>query len=231
MLNVDKIVSGYGEVPVLHEISFEVGNEVFAVLGANGAGKSTLIKTLAGMRPLKSGSIRFKDQDISGFASYQTANLGIAVVPQEGQIFKKLTVTENLSIGGLHLSKELRKEKFEEVFSLFPEVYERRNQLAGSLSGGEAQMVTFSRALMQNPELILLDEPTAGLSPRNVDIFFQKVYEIRKTKGVSVLVTEQNAMKALEIADRVMVMTLGKVFFIKQACDVDLDIIKEGYRI
>lgn len=231
MLKVNNISSGYGEVTVIHGLSFEVGNEVFAVLGANGVGKSTLMKTIAGVLPLKSGEIYYKNTNISHDTSYQTSMRGLAFVPQEDLIFRKMSVMENLSIGGMRLDKKLKKEKLEEVFDLFPALRDRISQRAGSLSGGEAQMLAVGRALMQDPEMILLDEPTSGLSPKYVDIFFNKVTEIRQKKGVSVIISEQNAAKALDIADKIMVLTLGKTFLIDEAKNVTIDRIKEGYRI
>jgi branched-chain amino acid transport system ATP-binding protein len=231
MLVVKDVRSGYGEVTILHGLDFEVGHEIFAILGANGAGKSTLMKTIAKVLQLKTGSIFFKGADISGMTPYQAAAKGLAFVPQEEQIFPKLTVMENLSVGSLLLGKKLKKEKLEEIFEVFPDIVDRINQKAGSLSGGEAQMVAVGRALMQNPELILLDEPTSGLSPKYVDSFFNKVKEIHEKKGVSVIISEQNAAKALEIADKIMVLTLGKIHMIEDSGNVDLDMIKEGYRI
>ena len=230
MLRVNQIRSGYGEVTILHGLEFEVGHEIYAILGANGAGKSTLMKTIAKVIQLNTGEIHFKDDDISNLAPYQAAAKGMAFVPQEGHIFPTLTVRENLSIGGL-LSKRPLKERMDEVFEVFPDIVPRINQKAGSLSGGEAQMVAVGRALMQDPELILLDEPTSGLSPKYVDSFFSKVKEIHNKKDVSVILSEQNASKALEIADKIMVLTLGKIFFIKDAKELDIEMIKEGYRI
>ncbi len=230
MLEVRHIQSGYGEVTILHGLDFEVKHEIYSILGANGAGKSTLMKTIAKVIHLKSGEIHFKGEDISGLAPFQAAAKGLALVPQEGHIFPGLTVRENLSIGGL-LSKRPLKERMDEVFEVFSDIYPRINQKAGSLSGGEAQMVAVGRALMQDPALLLLDEPTSGLSPKYVDSFFRKIKEIHEKKDVSVILSEQNASKALEIADKVMVLTLGKVFFVKDSKDCDVDMIKEGYRI
>jgi branched-chain amino acid transport system ATP-binding protein len=230
VLKVKHIESGYGDVTILHGLDFEVGHEIYAILGANGAGKSTLMKTIARVIHLKTGEIRFKEENISGLTPFQAAEKGLAFVPQEEHTFPTMTVRENLSIGGL-LSKRSQKERMDEVFDVFPDIFPRINQKAGSLSGGEAQMVAVGRALMQDPELILLDEPTSGLAPKYVDSFFRKVKEIHEKKDVSVILSEQNASKALEIADKIMVLTLGKIFFIKDAKSLDIDMIKEGYRI
>ena len=231
MLTVKDIVSGYGHVDVLHKLSFEVKHEIYAVLGANGAGKTTLMKTLARWLPLNNGTIEYDNEDISDFEPYQTAAKGIAFVPQENNVFPNLTVRENLSTGSTLLDKKVRKQMLEEVYDVFPDIYERNNQKAGTLSGGESQMVALGRALMQNPEMILLDEPTAGLSPKYVGMFFEKVKQIHVEKDVSILISEQNATKAIEIADKVMVLQLGKIHLMEDAADVDVDMIKEGYCI
>ena len=230
MLKVKYIRSGYGEVTILQGLDFEVKHEIYAILGANGAGKSTLMKTIAKVLRLKTGEIYFKDENISNLTPFQVSAKGLAFVPQEGHIFSQLTVKENLSIGGL-LGKRPLKDRMDEVFDVFPDIYQRLNQKAGSLSGGEAQMVAVGRALMQDPELILLDEPTSGLSPKYVDSFFKKVKEIHEKKNVAVILSEQNASKALEIADKIMVLTLGKIFLIDDCKNVNIDMIKEGYRI
>jgi len=230
MLKLKDIRSGYGDVTIIKGLDLEVEHEIYAILGANGAGKSTLMKTIAKVLPLKTGEIYFKDENISTFTPFQASERGLAFVPQEEQIFPGLTVRENLSIGGI-LSKRSKEQRMEEVFDVFPDIYERINQKAGSLSGGEAQMVAVARALMQDPDLILLDEPTSGLAPKYVDSFFKKVKEIHEKKDVSVILSEQNCSKALEIADKVMVLTLGKIFLINECKNVNVDMVKEGYRI
>ena len=163
MLKIVDVSSGYGEVTVLHNLHFEVKHEIFAILGANGAGKSTLMKTISRLLPLKTGEIHFKDENISELQPHQVAARGIAYVPQENHIFPKLSVLENLSVGGLllgNLTKKEKRQKVEEIFEVFPALADRSNQKAGSLSGGEAQMCAVGRALMQDPALLLLDEPT-----------------------------------------------------------------------
>lgn len=234
MLKIVDVSSGYGEVTVLHNLHFEVKHEIFAILGANGAGKSTLMKTISRLLPLKTGEIHFKDENISELQPHQVAARGIAYVPQENHIFPKLSVLENLSVGGLllgNLTKKEKRQKVEEIFEVFPALADRSNQKAGSLSGGEAQMCAVGRALMQDPALLLLDEPTTGLAPKYVDMFFDKIKEIHQKKDVSVILSEQNAEKAFEIADKIMVLTLGKIFMIDDCICVDIDAVKEGYRI
>lgn len=230
MLKVHELGSGYGEVQVLKDISFTVKNEVFAVLGANGAGKTTLLKTLARLLPVMEGSIHYEDDEITRTPAYELAAKGIAYVPQENNVFPDMSVAENLSIGGL-LDPSSREENLGEVYELFPRLAERKEQLAGSLSGGEGQMLAVGRALMQEPRIILLDEPSAGLSPIFVDTLFLKISEIRTTKKVAIVLAEQNALKALEIADRVLVLSLGSIHMLENASAMNNDKLKEAYHI
>lgn len=230
MFKATGIESGYDGVTVLHGLNFEVGNEIFAILGANGAGKSTLMRTVSKILPLNAGSLEFEGDDVTHLAPYELAAKGLAYVPQEKNVFPELTVRENLSLGSL-IGTRPRQERLEEVYELFPDIVERNNQKAGSLSGGETQMVAVARALMQDPKLILLDEPTAGLSPKYVDSFFRKIREIHEVKGVSVILAEQNAAKTIAIANRVMLLSLGRIFRIADSKDVDVDTVREGYHM
>ncbi|HYO42467.1 MAG TPA: ABC transporter ATP-binding protein [Candidatus Limnocylindrales bacterium] len=230
VLEVEGLRSGYHGVTVLKGLDFSVGNEIFAVLGANGAGKTTLLATLARLIPLMAGTIRFEGEDVSALPPYRTAARGIGYVPQESGTFGDLTVLENLQIGGM-IGKRPRDERMAEIFELFPNLKQLQGQAAGTLSGGESRMVACGRALMQDPKVLLLDEPTAGLSPLYVDLFFEKIKEIHQTRGVAIVLAEQNATKALEVADRVMVLSLGEAFAVKDAAEVTTQQLKEGYRI
>ena len=230
MLDVKGIRSGYHGVTVIKGLDLAVGNEVFAVLGANGAGKSTLLATLARLLPLLDGEIWFDGQDISDVPPWVSAARGIGYVPQEKGIFPELTVLENLHVGAM-IGARSREERIDEVIELFPDIGARRNQQAGTLSGGESRMVACARALMQDPKLLLLDEPTAGLSPLYVDLFFEKIRSIHQTRDVSIILAEQNATKALEVADRVMVLNLGEASEVMDAASVTTEVLKEGYRI
>lgn len=230
VLDVKGATSGYGEITVLKGLDFEVGHEIFAVLGANGAGKTTLMKTLARVLPLTGGELGFKGADVSDETPFALAARGLAYVPQEENIFPDLTVGENLSIGSL-VSSRSRQEQLDEVFELFPDVEARISQKAGTLSGGESQMVAIGRALMQDPDLILLDEPTAGLAPKYVDNLFSRIQEIHEKRDVSIMLAEQNAAKTLAIADRVMVLSLGEIFLIEATENVDMEALKEGYKL
>jgi branched-chain amino acid transport system ATP-binding protein len=230
MLEVEAIRSGYHGVTVIKGLDFAVGNEVFSVLGANGAGKTTLLATLARLIPLMEGRIRFQGEDVSALPPYATAGLGIGYVPQEKGTFPGLSVFENLSVGGM-IGDRSRDERMSEVFDLFSDLKALQGQAAGTLSGGESRMLACGRALMQDPTLLLLDEPTAGLSPLYVDVFFEKITEIHESKGVGIILAEQNATKALEVSDRVMVLSLGETFLVEEADKLTTAQLKEGYRI
>lgn len=229
-LEVEGLRSGYHGVTVLKGLDFTVGDEIFTVLGANGAGKTTLLATLARLIPLMAGTIRFGGEDVSALPPYDTARRGIGYVPQEGGTFPSLTVLENLHIGGM-VGDRSRDDRLGEVLALFPDLERLRSQPAGTLSGGESRMVACGRALMQDPKVLLLDEPTAGLSPLYVDMFFDKIREIHETRGVAIVLAEQNATKALQVADRVMVLSLGEAFSVMNAADITSQQLKEGYRI
>lgn len=230
MFDVQGLRSGYGEMSVLKDLTFQVKDEIFAVLGANGAGKSTLLKTLARLLPLQAGTLALDGKDVSKTPAYAMPGSGVAYVPQEGNVFPDLSVQENLSIGGRtgHRSKQ---EKLDEVFELFPRLKERRSQAAGSLSGGEGQMLAVGRALMQDPQVLLLDEPSAGLSPLFVDTLFSSIAETRKEKGLTIVLAEQNAVKTLEIADRVMVLSLGEMHLLRPRAELEMSDITAAYHI
>jgi len=229
-LEVEGLRSGYHGVTVLKGLDFAVGNEVFAVLGANGAGKTTLLATLARLIPLMAGTIRFLGEDVSRLPPYETAARGIGYVPQEKGIFPDLTVLENLSVGGM-IGRRSRDERMTEVFELFPDLRGLRSQRAGTLSGGESRMLACGRALMQEPKVLLLDEPTAGLSPLYVDMFFDRIRTIHEARGVAIVLAEQNATKALQVADRVMVLSLGEAFAVMDAAELTTQQLKAAYRI
>lgn len=230
MLEAEGIRSGYHGVTVINDVDLSVGHEIFAILGANGAGKTTLLATLAGLIPFSGGRMSLAGEDVTGLPPWELAARGLGYVPQEKGLFPDLTVMENLHVGAM-IGSRSREERIQEVIEIFPDIGERRNQLAGTLSGGESRMVAFGRALMQDPRLLLLDEPTAGLSPLYVDQFFEKIGEIHRTKDVSIVLAEQNASKALEVSDRAMVLSLGRASEVLEVSDMTLDKLKEGYRI
>lgn len=230
VLTISELCSGYGAVQVLHDLSFEVRNEIFTILGANGAGKTTLLRTLAHLLPVMSGSIRFRGADVTAAAAHQTARLGIGYVPQEAAVFPDLTILENLQVGAM-IGERPFDECLEEVFETFPDLRSKTHLRAGNLSGGESRMVACGRALMQDPKVLLLDEPTAGLSPLYVEQFFETIESIHRSRGVAVLLTEQNATKALGIADRVMVLSLGEGSEPVDAAEMTKERLKEAYKL
>jgi len=212
VLQVRELVAGYvPDVNILQGTSLEVGHgEIVTVLGPNGAGKSTLIKAIAGLVAVRGGSIRLFGDDIAGVPAHRMAGLGLAYVPQTNNIFPRLSVEENLELGGYcHARRTTIRQGIEQMFALFPRLRERRRQLTGTLSGGERQMMAVARALMAKPRVLLLDEPSAGLSPKLVGILFGKVREVREL-GVTILLVEQNAKAALAISDRGYVLVQGR---------------------
>lgn len=213
LLKVEKVVSGYGKIDILKEISIEVNhNEIVCILGANGAGKTTLVNTITGLVPVKKGKIIFNGVDITNLPTNEIVRLGLTQVPEGRKVFPKLTVLENLEIGAfLVKDKNAKKETMDYIFSLFPILYERRNQKAGTLSGGEQQMLAIGRALMSQPKLLILDEPSMGLAVKIINIIFKVIDSLRSKMGI--LLIEQNANKALEIADRGYVIETGRIAF------------------
>ena len=229
-MRANGLYSGYDGVSVIKGIDLEVESEIFAVLGANGAGKTTLLATLARLIPLMGGELVFQEKVVSKLPAWETAARGLGYGPQEAGVFADLTVAENLNVGGMIGTRPLA-ERMGEIFEWFPVLAAVSQQLAGTLSGGESRMLACGRALMQEPTLLLLDEPTTGLSPLYVDMFFEKIAEIRKSRGISIILAEQNATKALEVADRVMVLILGEVFLTADAQELTTEQLKKGYRI
>lgn len=211
-LRVDHIIVKYGKATAVDEISLEVSEgEVVTIIGANGAGKSTILKALSGLIPLASGEIHFAGQRIDGSKPYEIVKLGLAHVPEGRKLFPFLPVMSNLKLGAsLRKDKEGIKKDLGEVFDHFPILRERRNQNAGTLSGGEQQMLAIGRGLMANPKLLLLDEPSLGLAPIVVSQLVPVIRNINK-KGMSVLLVEQNIALALGVADRGYALRVGKV--------------------
>ena len=211
LLRVEAVSAGYGDSEILHEVSMEVREgEIISIIGPNGAGKSTLMKTIFGLLHPKEGTISFRDQDISRHTPYQIVELGMCYVPQVANVFTDMTVEENLEMGAFLLKSGDLDERKERVYRLFPRLKERRRQRAGKMSGGERQMVAMGSALMLDPKLVLMDEPSAGLSPKMVDVIFERIEHINKDGGPAILIVEQNARLALAMADRGYVLASGK---------------------
>ncbi len=211
LLKADEIHAGYGKLEILHGVSLEVRpGSIVSVIGPNGAGKSTAFKAIVGLVPPKSGRILFDGQNITGTPPYEVLRRGLAYVPQGRIVFPQMTVLENLEMGAYIQTDPARvREALERAYALFPVLRDRRHQLAGSMSGGEQQMVSIGRALMTTPKLILLDEPSLGLAPKIVTLIFEKLLEMKRA-GYTLLVVEQNAAKALSVADRAYVLELGQ---------------------
>jgi len=221
VLEVESVRAGYGQAQALWDVSLRVGDgEIVTIIGPNGAGKSTLVNVIAGIHPAWGGRIVFDGREITALPPHRVCTAGVAVVPEGRQVFADMTVTDNLLIGGYHrAARARRKENYERVCEIFPRLAERANQLAGSLSGGEQQMLAIGRALMAEPRLLLLDEPSLGLAPVIVDTIFEILQRIN-AEGVSVLVVEQNVVEALELASRGYVLEQGRI--VKEAAAADL---------
>lgn len=209
ILKADKITSGYSEVDILHGVTIRVqAGEIVSIIGPNGAGKSTLLKTIFGLLRPREGIVTLNDKDITGLKPHKIVRKGLSYVPQVENVFPSLTIQENLEMGAFTRSDDYSR-RLEEIYGLFPVLKERRNQLAGLLSGGQRQMVAMGRALMLDPRVLLLDEPSAGLAPRLVAMIFEKIIEINTT-GVSIMIVEQNAKEALKMAHHGYVLAMGR---------------------
>ncbi len=211
LLNVDNINVYYGAIHAIHNVSFHVDEgEVVTLIGANGAGKSTILKTVSGLLRSKTGDVTFGDKSIAKIPPHQVVEMGLAHVPEGRRIFQQMTVEENLEMGAYTQPTAGVPADLEKVFAQFPRLKERRRQIAGTLSGGEQQMLAMGRALMSHPKLLLLDEPSMGLAP----ILIEQIFEIVKMlhrDGTTILLVEQNAQMALSVADRAYVLETGEI--------------------
>ena len=214
MLRVQSLTAGYGGITVLRGVSIHVRpGEIVALIGANGAGKSTLLKAIAGLITPTSGRVIFDGREITGLSADRIVRLGISMVPEGRRLFAPLTVEDNLRLGAYPLGRRDKGEierKMEEIFEIFPVLRERKSQVAGTLSGGEQQMLAIGRALMSEPRLLLLDEPSMGLAPMVVSEIFRVISSLRE-RGTTILLVEQNVRIALRIADRGYVMETGRI--------------------
>ena len=210
MLKVNNINVYYGKIHALKDVSFEVHEgEVVALIGANGAGKSTTLKTVSGMMHSRSGSIEFLGENITHTPSPKLVYKGLAHVPEGRRVFLQMSVLENLEMGA-YIHKKPTREELDDIFRRFPRLYERKNQVAGTLSGGEQQMLAMGRALISHPKLLMLDEPSMGLAPILVDQIFSIIRALHQS-GTTILLVEQNAEMALQVADHAYVLESGKI--------------------
>ncbi|HUH40410.1 MAG TPA: ABC transporter ATP-binding protein [Castellaniella sp.] len=210
LLKVESVTGGYGDTEILRKVSIVVErDEVVSIIGPNGAGKSTLMKTIFGLLHPREGSITFDGNEITHIAPHRIVRLGMCYVPQVANVFTTLTVEENLEMGAFPLGRADLSESKARVYAMFPKLAQRRRQLAGKMSGGERQMVAMGSALMLDPKLLLLDEPTAALSPKLVDEIFERIQRINES-GIAVLMVEQNARQSLGMAHRGYVLANGE---------------------
>ncbi|NIQ40377.1 MAG: ATP-binding cassette domain-containing protein [Proteobacteria bacterium] len=212
VLQTKNVVSGYGEADILHEVSVELHEkEIVSIIGPNGAGKSTLLKTIFGLLKPRGGKVELKGEEVTGLSPDRIVRKGMSYVPQVDNVFPSLTIHENLEMGAFIRTDDYGN-KLEEVYELFPLLKERRDEKVGKLSGGQRQMVAMGRALMLDPGVLLLDEPSASLAPILVGMIFEKIVDINKT-GVALMVVEQNARETLGISDRGYVLATGRKVF------------------
>lgn len=231
MLKVENLEVFYGVINAIKNVSFEVNEgEIIALIGSNGAGKTTILHTITGLVAPKSGSILFEGHELTKTPAHKIVKMGMAHVPEGRRIFQQLSVYENLKLGAFTLTdKKVIENNLKYVYEHFPRLKERKNQIAGTLSGGEQQMLAMGRALMSNPKIILMDEPSMGLSPILVSEIFNIIKEV-SADGTTVLLVEQNAKKALSIADRAYVLETGKIAFSGDAKELSHDEkIKKAY--
>ena len=230
LLQVENVNVYYGSIHAIKNISLQVNEgEIVTLIGANGAGKSTTLNTIAGLLKPKTGSVTFDGHVISGMSANKIVPLGMALCPEGRRIFQHMTVRENLEMGGYSRPKSETETSIEEVFERFPRLKERRKQIAGTLSGGEQQMLAMSRARMSHPKLMMLDEPSMGLAPILVDQVFDIIKELHKA-GTTILLVEQNARKALQIADRAYVLETGAITLSGTGAELaSSDAVKKAY--
>lgn len=230
LLRLENVHTYYGHIHALKGITLEVNQgEVVTLIGTNGAGKSTTLRTISGIARPRLGQVYFEDKPINNVPPHQVARLGIGHVPEGRRLFPELTVRENLEMGGFAVKRQELEARLEEVFTYFPRVKERINQLGGTLSGGEQQMVAMARGLIQNPSILLLDEPSMGLAPVLVDLIFDIIKRLHK-EGKTILLVEQNARMALQVADRGYILQSGRIVNADSAINLqNSEIVRKSY--
>ena len=232
MLRVERIKVSYDEVPALHEVTFKVEpGQIVSIVGANGAGKSTILKAISSVLRLDEGSISFENQRIDQVPAHRLVDMGIAHVPEGRRLFARLSVQQNLTLGAYtRKSPEHREATLKNIFQLFPILEDRKNQRAGTLSGGEQQMLAIARGLMSKPKLLLLDEPSMGIMPKLITEIFEMIQRVNKEEGITILLVEQNVQEALELAHYAYVLQTGRIVMEGKPTDLlQTDMIKKAY--
>ena len=232
MLRVERIKVSYDEVPALHEVTFKVEpGQIVSIVGANGAGKSTILKAVSSVLRLDEGSISFENQRIDQVPAHRLVERGIAHVPEGRRLFARLTVQQNLTLGAYtKKSLEHREATLKNIFHLFPILENRKNQRAGTLSGGEQQMLAIARGLMSKPKLLMLDEPYMGIMPKLITEIFEMIQRVNKEEGITILLVEQNVQEALELAHYAYVLQTGRIVMEGKPADLlQTDMIKKAY--
>lgn len=230
MLELDRLRAGYGAINVLWDVSMRAqAGELTAIIGPNGAGKTTLLRTIMGLLPVNGGEIRLEGERLNGTPTWHMADHGVALITEDRLTFRDMSVEENLIMGAYHRSHRAHvKERLERSYGMFPQLRGRRAQLAGSLSGGEAQMLAMARALMSEPRLLIVDEPSLGLAPVIVNEVFETLERL-KAEGRTIILVEQNTERAIGIADQVYLMQSGKIVLSQRAEEVNLDHVNDLY--
>jgi len=232
MLRVERIKVSYDEVPALHEVTFKVEpGQIVSIVGANGAGKSTILKAISSVLRLDEGSISFENQRIDQVPAHRLVDMGISHVPEGRRLFARLTVQQNLTLGAYtKKSPEHREATLKNIFQLFPILENRKSQRAGTLSGGEQQMLAIARGLMSKPKLLMLDEPSMGIMPKLITEIFEMIQRVNKEEGITILLVEQNVQEALELADHAYVLQTGRIVMEGKPADLlQTDMIKKAY--
>ena len=231
MFEVKELCSAYGDIQVLYDIDIHIETgEVVALFGPNGHGKSTLLKAISGVHPATSGSVLFNGNDIAATPAHKIVEMGIAYIPEERFLFPDMTVMENLNMGAYNLNaRKVMKENLEFVFEVFPRLAERKNQLCSTLSGGEARMVAIGRGLMCNASMLMVDEPSIGLSPSMKFAVFEAIEKVNSEKNLTILIVEQEIEHALRMAGRMYQIKKGRILFERKADEIDVQEIEKAY--
>ena len=232
MLRIDRIKASYDEVPALHDVSFKVeAGQIVSIVGANGAGKSTIMKSVSGILKLDAGVIFFDDHRLDQMRAHHVVELGIALVPEGRRLFARLSVKQNLTLGAYtRKSPEHREATLKKIFELFPILASRQNQYAGTLSGGEQQMLAIARGLMSKPKLLMLDEPSMGIMPKLITEIFEMIQRVNREEGLTILLVEQNVQEALEVAHYAYILQTGRIVMEGKPADLlQTDMIKKAY--